>query len=632
MTAVQFGLSGQGIFSPGFAYEYGYNAAGRVTMQRMAAMGLYSSTMTFDATYAWDNEGRMSSRTYPSGWWSPGSGVTYALQYDLMGRLSGVTHGGATDASATYGPAGEMTNISYEGYSESRTYNSLLQLTRQTVAGVFDMEYVFPAGANDGRVSSTIDHISGEQVNYSYDALNRLTLAQTVSTAWGQAYTFVGFGNLTAKTVTQGSGSNWAQAYDPATNRAVANSGMTYDANGNTHYTYYGSIGYDAENRITSEGSTSLYYDPSGKRVAEVQPNANTWTLYFYDITGQRIMSLPYPSGQQTYSLYFGGKLVVAVVTDRLGSVRANGNGETFSYLPYGEERTATADGRVKFGTYFRDSSGVAAQDYADQRYYNPWYGRFNSPDRGGIKTATPANPISWNRYAYVNGDPINHTDRRGLCEDQDRECEDDCDDIFCIDDPDPQAGGGGGQDPGHGGGAPSNKGGLSTNPASTLKTARQYLDTIWSDCLADFSKDARCDGYTFGLILQNINWLAPGSASIDSYAHNGDTRPISALVAGGESAATIPGTNYVVVGPDYYTDNTQTEQIAIAVHDALHIMTYSWGAPFQNGGDAALAGWLANFGFDNSHFDPANSHQITDWIVGTADHTSTAGGGCKNP
>ena len=202
--------------------------------------------------------------------------------------------------------------------------------------------------------------------------------------------------------MTQGSGSNWAQAYDPATNRAVANPGITYDANGNTHYTYYGSIGYDAENRITSEGSWSLYYDPSGKRVAEVQPDANTWTLYFYDITGQRIMSLPYPSGQQTYSLYFGGKLVVsdgvAVVTDRLGSVRANGNGERFSYLPYGEERTATADGRVKFGTYFRDGSGVAAQDYADQRYYNPWYARFNTADpykadSGGA--GDPADPTS---------------------------------------------------------------------------------------------------------------------------------------------------------------------------------------------------------------------------------------------
>ena len=68
----------------------------------------------------------------------------------------------------------------------------------------------------------------------------------------------------------------------------------------------------------------------------------------------------------------------VVVVTDRLGSVRANSNGEFMSYYPYGEERTSTADNREKFGTYTRDST---TQDYADQRYYAVGMGRFNSAD-----------------------------------------------------------------------------------------------------------------------------------------------------------------------------------------------------------------------------------------------------------
>ncbi len=42
------------------------------------------------------------------------------------------------------------------------------------------------------------------------------------------------------------------------------------------------------------------------------------------------------------------------MVTDRLGSVRANSNGETMRYYPYGEERTTTADNREKFKTYTR--------------------------------------------------------------------------------------------------------------------------------------------------------------------------------------------------------------------------------------------------------------------------------------
>jgi RHS repeat-associated protein len=80
-------------------------------------------------------------------------------------------------------------------------------------------------------------------------------------------------------------------------------------------------------------------------------------------------------------------------------------------YFPYGEERTSTANGTDKFGTYFRDGYG---QDYADQRYYTSNFGRFWSPDPGGIATANPRNPGSWNRYAYTNGDPANYYDPAG--------------------------------------------------------------------------------------------------------------------------------------------------------------------------------------------------------------------------
>jgi RHS repeat-associated protein len=91
--------------------------------------------------------------------------------------------------------------------------------------------------------------------------------------------------------------------------------------------------------------------------------------------------------------------------------VRANTQGESFAYYPYGEERTTTPDGRDKFGTYFRDGVG---QDYADQRYYNAGMGRFWSPDPGGIRTADPTDPGSWNRYAYTEGDPVNFGDPTG--------------------------------------------------------------------------------------------------------------------------------------------------------------------------------------------------------------------------
>jgi RHS repeat-associated protein len=179
---------------------------------------------------------------------------------------------------------------------------------------------------------------------------------------------------------------------------------------------------------------------------------AGTWEFAMYGVGGQRLLTVKCTYTDYVNALgvncvdagtnmYFGGKLMqsrgVGVTTDRLGSVRANGNGEQFAYYPYGEERTSTPDGREKWGTYTRDGTGT---DYADQRYYNVGTGRFSVPDPGGLKTAIPSDPKSWNRYAYTRGNPVNRVDPTGRMDcrsygdylrnlpipDDDDDCEDD--------------------------------------------------------------------------------------------------------------------------------------------------------------------------------------------------------------
>jgi RHS repeat-associated protein len=214
------------------------------------------------------------------------------------------------------------------------------------------------------------------------------------------------------KSVTAGSAPVLSVSVDPATNRVV---GQTYDANGNTGGPSYYS--FDVENRMIlgPDYVTTYVYDHAGKRVKKA--SGTSWELYFYGIGGQKLVTQACTSSGCTaapqYNVYFGGKLVkskgVLVVTDRLGSVRASGY-ERMSYYPYGEEKTSTADGREKFGTYTRDNP---ATDYADQRYYAVGMGRFQTPDPYR-NSAGPGDPGSWNRYAYVGGDPINFGDPSG--------------------------------------------------------------------------------------------------------------------------------------------------------------------------------------------------------------------------
>lgn len=75
--------------------------------------------------------------------------------------------------------------------------------------------------------------------------------------------------------------------------------------------------------------------------------------------------------------------------------------------------------------------------------------------------SAGPSDPGSWNRYSYVQGDPVNYTDRTGL----NRDAED------CIDDPDAcEAEDWGGM----GGSGPINPGSEPTLPAKVLNEENQ--------------------------------------------------------------------------------------------------------------------------------------------------------------
>jgi len=251
-SQVQFGAQDLN-FARTYTYGYTYSTSNRILTQTMG-WNMYSTggggspptvAESFGMSYQWDNEGKMTS-------YNDLTGQPYLYTYDGMGRATNLNPGTCvaydsnyncladTNVTATYGAANQLLGLSYTAYatqavSETWTYNSLLQATAITASGgwTMNMTYNYPTN-NNGRISSSVDAVNSQTVNYTYDSLNRLTAAQPTG-GWGESYTYDGFGNLSGISPTGTGGETWTGVINQSTNQLQ---GVNYDANGNQIITY----------------------------------------------------------------------------------------------------------------------------------------------------------------------------------------------------------------------------------------------------------------------------------------------------------------------------------------------------------------------------------------------------------
>jgi RHS repeat-associated protein len=423
-------------FGIGFEEVYSYNAAGRT-----ATKTFHYNGKSLAAAWTYDNEGKLLTQSYPARTGQPGTNRTVDFAYDSMARLQRVRSSWDSNTSnyqdvaagAGYNHMGALTWVSILGSGETRQYNALGQLTRITGLGV-DLEYRFSATQNDGKITQQKNWVSGEEVSYLYDELERLSSAATTSTAWGLSWSYDGFGNRLAQNLTKGTGpTSWAPV-DANTNR-ISGFGYQYDPNGNmTNMPQQNAqMAYDSSNRMTRftdlNDAESYQYAPDNKRVWRSKGCSQyNWTNGLYDPKPQIIFYSVFGQKLGEYCLmndvtvvreyvYFGGRMVArsngvagleSFKTDRLHSNQeAPGGG----FFPYGETKSGAATTGESFATYSRDWHGM---DYAMNRSYSASLGRFATPDPY-VASAKSNESASWNRYTYVLNDPTNLLDPRGL-------------------------------------------------------------------------------------------------------------------------------------------------------------------------------------------------------------------------
>ena len=435
--------------------KYSYGALDRLTRQDNPD-GTYLA-------YAYDANGNITQRSTPAGT------VNYA--YDSLNRLTTVTN---TDPSTSSGQA--VTRYTYDangnriktvlpnGTETRYTYDPLNRLTgiehRTTATQAVIRGYAYTLKPNGQRSQVREYDATGalRTKAYTYDTLNRLTGdvltdARTSANSKTTTYAYGNTGNRTSKTEVQGTTTTTTTyAYDADDRLTIE----TQTLGATTSITTYA---WDASGNLiqkTEPNQTTLYTWDSHNRLASVSRGASAATatmaaIYQYDANGYRIgktladgTQIAYlvdgnhayaqvametsisPAGAKAETDYLYGLERIRMTRagqgayyhgDGLGSTRlltdqAGTVTDSYDYDDYGALQSQTGTTRNDFLYAGEQFDSDANLYYNRARYLDMNIGRFTGMDPFG---GEQANPITLNKYAYANSDPVNGKDPSGL-------------------------------------------------------------------------------------------------------------------------------------------------------------------------------------------------------------------------
>ena len=232
-------------------------------------------TTTFDS----DAMGRITQTTTPLG-------NVSSVTYDAMGRVTAAENALGQTTTRSYDPRGLLSSITLPGgITASYTRNELGQIT----------EILDPAGNGwqraydaQGRRTSRTDPL-GNVVSYQYDSRNRIS--QVDLPASTLEFSYDGVGNAIRRLYSDGTDLNYT--YD-ASDRLTGAEGVT--------------LGYDANDRITSSNGLAVTRDPAG-RIATITLASGKVVTYTYDSRNLLTQVTDWLGGTTTFTYDAAGRL-----------------------------------------------------------------------------------------------------------------------------------------------------------------------------------------------------------------------------------------------------------------------------------------------------------------------------------
>ena len=382
----------------------------------------------------------------------PGGTFTTAAYEDGLLKSITANGGGFLLSSITYHPSGMPNVITHSSAGSmietiTQAANGMARPNSITITAPSDMTpfttgtYAYDAAGNIKTMGT--DH-------FRYDRYSRLAEAQmqSIVPARTQSYGFDAYGNMTSVATTSGPTETFQVI--GTSNRITLPAPVAlaqYDTGGNltswSDPTTTSTYTWDRFNRLNrwSNGAEgwSYVYTADDERLWAIKDVAgatySNWTLrglgnevLFRDErrpspTPRTMTQYAYREGKLYVSLEVGGPFRDHGL-DHLGSIRAIADisvgtlSVRHTYFPFGREATSTGqdDEVMKFTGHERDLQSTTINtvddlDYMHARYRSPLTSRFLSTDPVG---GDPSSPQSWNRYAYVVGNPLNRTDPDG--------------------------------------------------------------------------------------------------------------------------------------------------------------------------------------------------------------------------
>lgn len=284
---------------------YGYDGRGRLTLETRTIGGV-----AYVTSYRYDNGGRLSSMTYPTG-------LTVEYVPDAMGRVAQVntvigSSSSVVVSAVTYQPFGPVRSITFgNGQTQVRGYDldgrvaSYTQSTKTVALG-------YNAANNITSIGDAAD-LPG-RTTYGYDYQDRLTSVATPTAT--QSYSYDAIGNRVVK---WNNSSSTTLSYGGTGSRltAIGNQAIVSDANGSITSKGTATFNYDARGRMVSAntqiGLVQYLINSLGQRVRKTTPTE--MTVFHYDAAGKLIAETTSSgSTSATQEYIYLGDMQVAVL------------------------------------------------------------------------------------------------------------------------------------------------------------------------------------------------------------------------------------------------------------------------------------------------------------------------------